>query len=330
MTGTYVTTVVYSSPFVPAEWIAAHGARPKRIRPDAGAAARSAAPVAGMCPYARALAGEAMALRDGHAAVFTTTCDQMRRAAEWAALEASAPVFLFNVPATYGTPAAARLYRDELHRLGRFLARLGGSEPSREKLADVLETYDDRRRQLRDALGLVGSREASEAIAEFDRDGRPRTEAARRSLPHGIPVAVVGGPLMHGDARVFDWIEEAGGAVVLDGTESGTRTFPAPLDRRRLRDEPVLELVDAYFGGIPDVFRRPDDALVAWLGRELTSSGTRAVILWRYVWCDLWAAFAARAGELAGLPVLDLDVSGDEGTDRRTANRLQTFLEVLR
>jgi len=324
-----VTTVVYSSPFVPAEWLAAHGARPMRIRPDAASAARSAAPVAGMCPYARALAGEAMALRDGQVAVFATTCDQMRRAAEWAALEAPAPVFLFNVPATHATPAA-RLYRDELHRLGRFLARRGAGEPSRDKLADVMESYDDRRRELRDALGILAPREASEAMAAFDLDGRPRTEGARCSLPHGFPVAVVGGPLMRGDAQVFDRIEEAGGVVVLDGTESGARTIPAPFDRRRLRDEPVLELVDAYFGSIPDAFRRPDDALVAWLGRELASSGARAIILWRYVWCDLWAAFAARAGELAGLPVLDLDVSGDEGADRRTANRLQTFLEVLR
>ena len=325
-----MTTVVYSSPFVPAEWIAAHGARPKRIRPDPGAAARSAAPVAGMCPYARALAGEAMALRDGHAAVFATTCDQMRRAAEWAALETPAPVFLFNVPATHGTPASARLYRDELHRLGRFLARLGASEPSREKLADVMESYDARRRELRDALGVLAPREASEAIAAFDRDERPRLQGARCLLPHGFPVAVVGGPLMRGDARVFDWIEEAGGAVVLDGTESGARTLPAPFDRRRLRDDPVLELVDAYFGGIPDVFRRPDEALVTWLKRELDSSGARAIILWRYVWCDLWAAFGARARDLSGLPVLDLDVSGDDGADRRTANRLQTFLEVLR
>ncbi|MGB3195325.1 MAG: 2-hydroxyacyl-CoA dehydratase family protein, partial [Phycisphaerae bacterium] len=170
----------------------------------------------------------------------------------------------------------------------------------------------------------------SEVIAEFDRDERPRLQGARRSLPHGFPVAVIGGPLMRGNARVFDWIEEAGGVVVLDGTESGARTLPAPFDRRRLRDEPVLELVDAYFGRIPDVFRRPDEALVAWLGSELAASGARALIVWRYVWCDLWAAFAARAGELAGLPVLDLDVSGDEGADRRTANRLQAFLEVLR
>jgi len=325
-----VTTVVYSSPFVPAEWIAAHGARPKRLRPEGGAAARSAAPVAGMCPYARALTGEVLALRDGQVAVFATTCDQMRRAAGWAALEAPAPVFLFNVPATHGTPAAARLYRDELHRLGRFLVRLGGSEPSRDTLAGVMESYDDRRRELRDALGILAPREAGETIAEFDGKERPRLQGACRSLPHGIPVAVIGGPLMRNDARVFDRIEEAGGLVVLDGTESGARTLPAPFDRRRLRDEPILELVDAYFGRIPDVFRRPDEALAAWLKRELESSGARALIVWRYVWCDLWAAFAARAGELAGLPVLDLDVSGDDGTDRRTANRLQAFLEVLR
>ncbi|MGB2965921.1 MAG: 2-hydroxyacyl-CoA dehydratase family protein, partial [Phycisphaerae bacterium] len=286
--------VVYSSPFVPPEWIAAHGARPERIRPESGAATRSMAPVAGMCPYARAMIGEVLASHDGEVAVFTTTCDQMRRAAGWVALEAPAPVFLFNVPATHATPAA-RLYLDELHRLGRFLARLGGSEPSRDKLAAVSESYDDRRRQLRDALGILAPREASEVIAECDRNERPRLQGACCSLPHGIPVAVIGGPLMRGDARVFDWIEEAGGAVVLDGTESGARTLPTPFDRRRLRDDPVLEIVDAYFGRIPDAFRRPDDALVAWLRRELAASGARALIIWRYVWCDLWAAFAARA-----------------------------------
>ena len=323
-------SVVYSSPFVPPEWVAAHGARPKRIRPDPGAAARATAPVAGMCPYARALTGEVQALHDGEVAVFTTTCDQMRRAAEWAALESPAPVFLMNVPATHGAPSAVRLYRDELHRLGRFLARRGASQPSPEKLADVMESYDERRRELRDALGLVATREASEAIAEFDLAGRLHAALARRSLPRGIPVAVVGGPLMRGDARVFDWIEEAGGSVVLDATESGTRTLPAPFDRRRLYDDPILELVDAYFGRLPDVFRRPDEALYAWLHRELASSGARAVVLWRYVWCDLWAASVARLRELADLPVLDLDVSGDAGSDRRTANRIQGFLEVLR
>jgi benzoyl-CoA reductase/2-hydroxyglutaryl-CoA dehydratase subunit BcrC/BadD/HgdB len=340
-----VSTVVYSSPFVPAEWIAAHGLRPLRLRPGAGAA--SLGPVMGMCPYARAFVGD---VASGAAApagtVLTTTCDQMRRAAEWLALGGGPPVFLMNVPATWQTPASARLYRDELQRLGRFLVRLGGAAPSREHLADTMEAYDARRTALRGALGALGAREASEAIARFDagedlESGKPCGTAAlgcaglhRSCTPEGrratVPLALVGGPLAREDARVFDAIERAGGRVVLDGTESGARTLPAPFDRRRLRDDPLLELVDAYFGAIPDIFRRPDTALYQWLGRELAASAARGIVVWRNVWCDLWAASVVRLREATGLAVLDLDVSGEEAGFNRTADRLQALMEMLK
>ena len=366
-------SVVYSSPFVPAEWIAAHGVRPMRLRPDPAAALPSTGPLMGVCPYARAFTGEAGA--SAGAAIFTTTCDQMRRAAEWLSLEGTPPVFLMNVPATWQTPAAARLYRDELQRLGRFLVALGGTEPSRDRLAATMETYDARRRVLRGDLAAMTARGASEAIARFDlgeehgNDRPPPAPNDRVACPghplpghvvtlrggspdpyvlsvtssacHGrpcpavrtgsdAPVAIVGGPLARGDGRLFDALSKAGGRVVLDGTESGLRTFPAPLDRRRLRDDPLMELVDAYFGTIPDAFRRPDTLLYQWLGRELAASAVRGIIVWRYVWCDMWAAAAARLREATALPVLDLDVTGDASEAGRAANRIQAFMEVLK
>jgi benzoyl-CoA reductase/2-hydroxyglutaryl-CoA dehydratase subunit BcrC/BadD/HgdB len=380
-------SVVYSSPFVPAEWIAAHGVRPMRLRPDPAAALPSTGPLMGVCPYARAFTSEAGT--SAGAVIFTTTCDQMRRAAEWLSLEGTTPVFLMNVPATWQTPAAARLYRDELQRLGRFLVALGGAEPSRDRLAATMETYDARRRLLRGDLAAMTARGASEAIARFDlgeepgnggpppgtaaplmtlRGGSPdpprrnaassqsltpagaagretrraKTETLRSPTSHveepaahktaasGAAVAVIGGPLARGDGRLFDALEKAGGRVALDGTESGPRTFPAPFDRRRLRDDPLMELVDAYFGTIPDAFRRPDTLLYQWLSRELAASAARGIIVWRYVWCDMWAAAAARLREATALPVLDLDVTGDASEFGRAANRIQAFMEVLK
>jgi benzoyl-CoA reductase/2-hydroxyglutaryl-CoA dehydratase subunit BcrC/BadD/HgdB len=358
-------TVVYSSPFVPAEWLAAHGVRPQRIRPDPAAALPSTSPLTGVCPYARAFIGELLAARGADAAVLATTCDQMRRSAEWLAASGGPPVFLLNVPATWQTPASARMYRDELARLGRFLVGLGGKTPSREHLAETIAAYDARREHLRGALGSLSARQASDAIARYDLGeegeecvdgcgtaGLPSRgeshatcptagQASRATLletlrggshhpPRATPVALVGGPLMRGDERVFDLVEQSGGRVALDGTESGPRTLPAPVDRRRLPDDPLLELMDAYFGAIPDAFRRPDTALYQWLGRELAASAARGIIVWRYVWCDMWAASATRLREATGLPVLDLDVSGDESGLARTAGRIQAFLEVLR
>ncbi|MCL2641880.1 MAG: hypothetical protein FWD53_13600, partial [Phycisphaerales bacterium] len=43
-----VGTVAYSSPFVPAEWIVAHGFEPRRVVPRASGVAA----VAGVCPFA--------------------------------------------------------------------------------------------------------------------------------------------------------------------------------------------------------------------------------------------------------------------------------------
>jgi benzoyl-CoA reductase/2-hydroxyglutaryl-CoA dehydratase subunit BcrC/BadD/HgdB len=309
----------------------------------------------GLCPYARAFMAEVAGTGEIDAAVFATTCDQMRRAAEWVARarqDQGRAVFLMNVPATWQTPASARMYRDELLRLGRFLVSLGGTAPSREHLAETMEAYDAQRAVSLDpymfrvwravnplplrervAEGRVrGCRGSTPYPQPLSHEGRGVSSGILNTHPdppRAKPVAIVGGPLMRGDERIFQTVADAGGRAVLDGTESGPRTLPAPFDRRRIRDDPLMELVDAYFGAIPDAFRRPDTLLYQWLERELAASGARGIIVWRYVWCDMWAAAAARLRETTGLPVLDFDVSGDEAAAARTDGRIQAFLEVL-
>ncbi|MBL7141259.1 MAG: 2-hydroxyacyl-CoA dehydratase, partial [Planctomycetes bacterium] len=186
--------------------------------------------------------------------------------------------------------------------------RLGGQAADADRLWSIMERYDADRAAIRAAAG--------------------------RALPEArgtVPVAVVGGPVMRGHERVFEAVEEAGGRVVLDATETGLRSLPAPFDRRRgPGDDPLLALVDAYFGGIADVFQRPDTRLMDALVHETRASGARGIILWRYVWCDLWAALAERLREAAGLPVLALDVAGDAASLRQAVGRVQAFMEILR
>ena len=64
------------------------------------------------------------------AVVLTTTCDQMRHAAAVLEQRGRAAGLPAERAARPGRPPAARrLYRDELRRLGRFLVRLGGQPP---------------------------------------------------------------------------------------------------------------------------------------------------------------------------------------------------------
>lgn len=101
-----------------------------------------------------------------------------------------------------------------------------------------------------------------------------RGPTARGSVG-GIPLAILGGPLLETDCGFFQLIERAGGRIALDATEHGWRTLPRPFDPARVAAEPLQELADAYFDGIPDAFRRPDTKLYEWLGRELAAASPR-------------------------------------------------------
>ena len=127
--------VFLSSPWIPAEWIRAHGLEAglvwyeERFR-------RAALPLSGgVCALAESVLQFA-AERPNAAVVFASSCDQLRRAFDAAQFRGGARLFLFNLPATQ-TPAAKLLYRDELRRLGQFLVEIGGTAPSPEALGNM-------------------------------------------------------------------------------------------------------------------------------------------------------------------------------------------------
>jgi benzoyl-CoA reductase/2-hydroxyglutaryl-CoA dehydratase subunit BcrC/BadD/HgdB len=325
-----VKRVIFTSPFVPAEFIEAHGLTPSRIISGGTGRSTSFDHIEGLCPYAQAFLSDVCQETQAAAAVLVTTCDQMRRVADLIRRESPLPLFLMNVPWTWQTPGSGRLYRSELGRLGRFLVQLGGRSPSTGEMASAMRRHDDCRRDLRAARGRVSARRYAEALGAFIRDGHlALDEGATRPPADGIPLALVGGPLPPTDFWLFDEIERLGGRVVLDGSESGERTLPAPFDRRRLADDPLGMLVDAYWGTIPDAFQRPNSRLYAWLKRELEQCGARGLIVRHYVWCDIWHAEAQRMAEWAGIPVLHIDVERGSLSKERTSGRLEAFLEVF-
>jgi benzoyl-CoA reductase/2-hydroxyglutaryl-CoA dehydratase subunit BcrC/BadD/HgdB len=242
-----------------------------------------------------------------------------------------------NVPSTWQVDAAGQLYRDELERLGRCLVQWGGTAPSEPELARVMIRYDRGRRALRDARGQLSGRELAQALLQIREDGRA-VEAnfgcrpvGRTPRPRGaaVPLALVGGPLLPQDYTIFDWIERAGGRVVLDATETGERTLPDSFDRKRLGQDPLGELARAYFDSIPDVFRRPNFGFYRWIEQETAARQVRGIVLRRYVWCDLWHAEVARMKQCRSVPVLELDVADDAASQSRSEGRIEAFLEML-
>ncbi len=326
-------TIVYTCPYVPAEWIAAHGLRPSRVMPDSVGSVFSLAGREGVCPYVRGFIAEVTKSDRGGAVVMTTVCDQMRRAFDIVTRKCELPAFLMNVPNTWQSLAAQELYTDELRRLGRFLVRQGGKSPSNDSLAAIMLEYDIARKSVLAEREHLSARKYAERIAAFGLDGPDTAKHdGRGSLEPiaGVPLAIIGGPLMKQEFRIYDIVAEAGGRIVLDASETGERGMCAPLDAEGLREDPLGKLARAYFGGITDASRRPDSELYDWFERELAKRGAQGIIFRRYVWCDMWHAQLRRLKDLIDLPVLDIDTAGDfEGEENRTSCRIRAFLEML-
>ena len=325
----------------------------------------AAGPRRGVCPVAAGLIDAVARGFSATALVLTTTCDQMRYAA--AALENlnRLPVFLMHVPRTWQTTAVHAFYGEELRRLGRFLVRCGGTSPTAEILRQTMVRYGQARDALRRGRDSMSAREFSEAIAAIrgcpipspfslrerarvrgDKENAESGERQLASIPltptlsrrergtlnqqfEPIPLALVGGPMPDSDPPLLERIEQAGGRVVLDATESGERTLPAPFCDERLQTDPFEELVRVYFDAIPEVFRRPNDGLYEWLRQEVARRGVRGLLVRRYLWCDLWHAELPRLRQECSVPVLEWDAIGDDPT-AGDVGRLEAFLEMLR
>jgi len=255
----------------------------------------------------------------------------MRRGAEWFARRSSRSAFLMHVPTTWRTAEVRALYVDELKRLGRFLVGLGGHQPDKSRLAEIILEYDQARQALRERCRTLAAWAAAKAMAEFHRSSvAPEANGPAAAPAAGIPLALVGGPMLRESLEILERIEQAGGRIVLDATVSGEMTLPRPADRRRARREPLAELADMYFGHIPHAFRRPNTQWVAWVKRELAERDVRGLLFLRHLWCDTWHGELGRMKEWASVPVLDMDISDDENSLERLAMRIESFLEAIR
>ena len=316
--------VILTSPWVPREWIQAHGLEPRGVW-----LREHHQPVAapeGVCAFAQ----EMMSLAEAHPkaiVVFTTACDQMRRAADAVAFKPGSRIFLFNLPATWQSATPRRLYHAELARLGKHLEALGGHAPTTEELATVIHDHEAGRAALRSFIQESSARQGAEALANWF-SGGSSLPAPGSATTQGVRLALVGGPLLRSHWPLFDAIASVRGCVVLNATEPGERCLLPPLPRLAPAQDPLIALADHYFDHAVDVFHRPNSRLYAWLRRRLAERQVRGLVLWHNIGCDLWRAEAQPLREAFGLPVLPLEADG--AALPRNIGRLEAFLESLR
>jgi len=316
--------VFLASPWIPTEWIRAHGLEPRAVWFEENIQPDALPLTAGVCAFAERVVRLAETQPDS-GFIFTTACDQLRRGYDVATLHGQSRSFLFNLPATQ-TATAKQIYRAELERLGQFLLELGGSAPKPGRLREQMLQADATRHRLREAAPNADARSFARSLARFHSEGIYSAPSVSR-LEKQARLALVGGPLSSGQGHLFDAIEAAGGRVVLNATESGERNLCPKFDLDAA-DDPYDALVNGYFENITDVFQRPNTRLYSWLKPQLDARRVRGLVLCHFTGCDLWHAETQTLREFSGLPVLLLEAGEAPGLSPRDLTRLQAFVEM--
>lgn len=320
--------VVYTDPFVPMEWIFAHELLPCRITP---VSSNQQSVAQGLCPFADSLLYGMTREDQNDLLILTTSCDQMRRLPEWIAPAANQPIFLLNVPKTWKSENAKHLYRDELYRLSHFLQHHGGQKPDDPSLTTCIKMYDSVRRQLQSTRKSRSSKEFTQTIIDFHKNGIPVLSRRGRAVEKpGVPIAITGSPLFEDHLFLFDIAQESNGRIDLDATESGELSLPGHLQESGWSSDPLHELVRIYWE-IPAVYRRPNTLLYEYLLREIHARRIKGLIVVYHTWCDLWHAELPTIKETITVPVLELclDQVDSKSAHQRIKTRIQAFMETI-
>jgi len=271
--------VFLTSPWIPAEWIRAHGLTPRGIWSAPDFQPGTSPLSAGVCAFAEA-AVRLTGARPDSAVIYSTACDQMRRGFDTAMIPGQRRALLFNLPATWQTPAARDMFRAELERLGQFLLTIGGQEPPPARLRQEMEHSSATRKQLLEAAPASSPLGFAEAVARFHWDGAFLAPPPAAPV-NQIPLALVGGPFLAPHWKLLAEIEAAGGNVVLNATKTGERGL-SPAFEFEPDANPFDTLVRGYWDHMVDVFQRPNTRLYSWLKPRLAARQVRGILLWHF------------------------------------------------
>lgn len=285
-----MTTVYYTCSFVPPELITACGCKPVRSIPALQNERGSLHE--GICPFSQAwlesLSG--VSEQKDAIAVFSTACDQMRRAYDGFCSRSQSPAFLLNVPST-DTQNAFNYYEQELIRLKKFLCTLSGK---------------------------------AFAMSQLYYPGNQNTPAA--SGKH-TKIALVGGPVPNSiREQVTILLEAYDSKVTLHATEDRFASVFTPHQTRRQTS--LRELARHYFQ-LPAIWKRPNDRLYTWITEQVQEKHIDGVLLLRYVFCDLWHSSAYEFKRRLRVPLLEIDMDGGAELSASAVSRIQAFMETV-
>jgi benzoyl-CoA reductase/2-hydroxyglutaryl-CoA dehydratase subunit BcrC/BadD/HgdB len=291
-----MTTVYYTCSFVPAELIAACGCEPQRLIPSIENSLFSQ--TEGVCSFTQSWLDVLTknSLDTDRVVVFTTSCDQMRRAFDVYHRRAANKAFLLNIPSTT-TPETLDYYSQELKRLKDFLCEVSSNSFDESRLKHLMLDH----------------------VPDKDKPAGN----------NGLNIAFTGGPV---SASLYNAVilllQAYNGKVCLDATEDKLIRRHLKFRPDQIQQNPFRELTRAYFQ-LPAIWKRPNDTFYNWLSLETRKKNIDGIILFRHLFCDMWHGEVYEFKHRLDIPVLDIHLDGTSTLSAWAVSRIQSFMEML-
>ena len=285
-------TVYYTCSFVPPELIAACGGIPQRLVPALQDG--NTAHTEGMCAFTEAwletLLGNVKRNED-FVAVFTTSCDQMRRAFDLYCHRSGRDAFLLNVPSTT-TVNSLNYYQQELERLQTFLCTVYGERFDESRLEKLMLSSD------------LNNREPKS-------NGSPK-------------IALVGGPVPASTRNILNTILKTSNSGIFFDAAEDTLIHQF----QEIKTTSLKELAAHYFQ-LPAIWKRPNDLFYDWFTQKIREKEIDGILLAQPVFCDLWHSQFYEFKNRFDIPALDIELDGRDSLPAAVVSRIQAFSETL-
>ena len=278
------------------------------------------------------------------AVVAEATCDGKKKMYE--VLADYVPTYVLDLPQKPDSPEALAYFLSELRKFAAFMERLTGTAVTEEALRREIRSSNETRRLLhrlfelrrRDPPPLRGSEALRVMQKQYFlspdqfRQGVSRLcdelEQIQPDAPTGPRIMIAGCPMAAGNAKVPEIVEQRGGAIVVEESCTGTRSFRDLVDEEV---DPWTALAERYLA-IPCACMTPNDERIARIVDLAKRYDVRGVVYFTLQFChgyNIERLRVQQALKRERIPMLAIESDYGDADLEQIGIRVDAFLEMI-
>ncbi len=272
-----------------------------------------------------------------------TTCDGKKKMFEL--LERMVKMHVMQLP-YIKTEKAKELWIEEVKKLKELIENVTGNKITEEKLKESVEKVNRMRElfyklyELRankptpikgiDVLKLfqlaylLDIDDTIEILEELIKELEERVKKGEGY--EGKRILITGCPMVAGNTKIVELIEEVGGVVVGEESCTGTRFF------ENLVEEPTIESIAERYLKIPCACMFHNDERIENIKRLVKELKVDGVVYYTLQYCHTFNVEGTRVEEelkKEGIPVIRIETDYSESDREQLKTRLEAFIEMI-